>query len=92
MIERAGLKPKHQVPGLKEPLQYCPAPKRTVFHSPGGKGTCRKEGLVYKGTCLTCKELGPSSEVDTEERVRRGLKSIYWARVGSMGTQKDVKT
>ena len=89
MIERAGLKPKHQVPGLKEPLQYCPAPKRTVFHSPGGKGTCRKEGLVYKGTCLTCKELGPSSEVDREGRVRRVSIGV---RVGSMGTQEDVKT
>ena len=40
------------------------------IHSTVGKGTCRREGLVYKGICLTCKERGPSSEVDRDGRVR----------------------
>ena len=57
----------------------------------GGKGDCRKEGLVYKGTCLTCKVKGPSSEVDKNGKVklltgaRGGLKSIYWGESGFNG-------
>ena len=54
------------------------------IHTSGGKGDYRREGLVYKGTCLTCKERGPSSEVDKNGKVklvtgvRSSVKSIYW--------------
>ena len=82
VIERAGVKLQHQLPGLKEPSSC--GKEDCFIHTSGGKGDCRKEGLVYKGTCLTCEERGPSSEVDMEGRVRmlRGvrkpMKSIYW--------------
>ena len=54
------------------------------IHTTGGTGDCSKEGLVYKGTCLTCDEKGPSSDVDRDGKVRmltgvrKGLKSVYW--------------
>ena len=81
VIERAGKKLQHQVPGLKEPID---CGKDDCFqYKTGEQGDCRKEGLVYKGTCLTCLEKGPSSEVDwdgnlmsVEER-NPGTKSIY---------------
>ena len=82
VIERAGIKLQHQVPGLKEPTDC--GKDDCFLHKTGGQGDCRKEGLVYKGTCLTCIEKGPSSEVDwdgnlkpVEER-NPGTKSIYW--------------
>ena len=82
IIERAGLKLQHQMPGLKEPSECC---KDDCFlHITGGKGDCRKEGLVYKGSFLTCEDQGPSSEVDADgnvqvlEQRRQKVKSIYW--------------
>ena len=50
MIERAGVKLQYQMPGLKEPST---CDKEDCFlNTTGGKGDRRKEGLVYKGTCL----------------------------------------
>ena len=89
VIERAGIKLQHQLPGLKEPTT-CTKPD-CFIHTSGGKGDCRKEGLVYKGTCLTCKAKGPSSEIDRNGKVkllsgaRGGLKSIYWGESGFNG-------
>ena len=87
VIERAGVKLQFQVPGLREPTE---CGKGDCFlHTTGGKGDCRKEGLVYKGTCLTCLARGPSSEVDREGKVRMvvgerkdKVKSIYWGESG----------
>ena len=82
VIERAGVKLQYQLPGLKEPSSC--SKDDCFIHTSRGKGDCRKEGLVYKGTCLTCEERGPTSEVDMEGRLRmlRGVgkatKSIYW--------------
>ena len=82
VVERAGVKLQHQLPGLKEPIS-CNKPD-CFIHKSGGKGDCRKEGLVYKGTCLTCKVKGPSSEVDRNGQIkiltgaRESTKSIYW--------------
>ena len=46
VVERAGVKLAHQVPGLKEPT-VCK--KGDCFiHISGGKGECRKEGVVYQ--------------------------------------------
>ena len=82
VVERAGVKLQNQDPGLKE-LSSCN--KTDCFiHMSGGKGDCRREGLVYKGTCLTCKERGPSSEIDKNGEVkmltgvRKSMKSMYW--------------
>ena len=67
VVERAGVKLAHQVPGLKEPTE---CKKEDCFiHISGGKGDCRKEGVMYKGSCLTCIEKGPSSEVNKEGEV-----------------------
>ena len=67
VVERAGVKLAHQVPGLKEPT-VCK--KGDCFiHISGGKGDCRKEGVVYQGSCLTCIQKGPSSEVNKEGEV-----------------------
>ena len=55
------------MPGLKEPTE---CKKEDCFiHISGGKGDCRKEGVMYKGSCLTCIEKGPSSEVNKEGEV-----------------------
>ena len=89
VIERAGMKLQHQLPGLKE--STTPTKPDRFIHTSGGKGDCRKEGLVYKGTCLTCKAKGPSSEIDKNGKVkllngaRGGLKSIYWGESGFNG-------
>ena len=82
MIERGGMKLQRQMPGLKEPSSC--SKEDCFIHTTGGKGDCRKEGLVYRGTCLTCEVKGPSSEVDRYGRlkmlngVRVGMTSIYW--------------
>ena len=89
VIERAGIKLQHQVPGLKEP-DSC-SKDDCFIHTTGGKGDCRKEGLVYKGTCLTCEEKGPSSEVDRDGNVvriagpRGRVKSLYWGESAGNG-------
>ena len=57
-----------------------------------GKGNSKKEGLVCKGTCLTCKVTGPCSEVDWNSKIqlltgaRENNKSIYWGKVVLMDT------
>ena len=67
-IERAGIKLQHQLPALKEPTT-CIKPD-CFIHTSGGKGGCRKEGLVYKGTCLTCQAKGLSSEIDKNCKIK----------------------
>ena len=75
VIERAGVKLQFQVPGLREPTE---CGKGDCFlHTTGGKGDCRKEGLVYKGTCLTCLARGPSTAVRWTGRGRSGW---WWGR------------
>ena len=45
VIERAGIKLQHQMPGLKDPSS---CEKEDCFiHSTEGKGDCSKEGLIY---------------------------------------------
>ena len=88
VVERAGVKLQYQLPGLKEPTD---CKKEDCFlHVTGGKGDCRKEGLLYKGSCLTCLKEGPSSEVDkdgivkmSESERKGGVKSIYWGESSS---------
>ena len=83
VIERAGTKLEHQVPGMREDT-YC-GKEDCFMHTSGGKGDCRKEGVVYRGTCLLCLDKGPSSEVSWDGRVKGvegerkpGTRSIYW--------------
>ena len=44
----------------------------------------RKEGLLYKGTCLTCLKQGPSSEIDKDVRVKILLASSGKAMINTM--------
>jgi hypothetical protein len=67
VVERAGTKLWHRVPGLQVE-QECEEEK-CFLHQTGGKGNCRKEGAVYRGQCVTCLERGPKTrpvEVDGE--------------------------
>ena len=86
----------HQLPSLKEPTECS---KGDCFtHTSRGRGNCKKEGLVYKGTCLTCLEKGLSSEPDKEGKVRRvrerktQVKSIYWGSQALMPIQGSSNT
>ena len=44
VVERAGVKLQHQVPGLKESSSCTKVD--CFIHTSGGKGDCRREGLV----------------------------------------------
>ena len=58
VVERCGVNMQSQLPSLKTPPQC-----RTdcIVHTNGGKGACTRPGAVYRGVCLTCKDVGPSS-------------------------------
>ena len=59
VVERAGRKLRHQVPGLQCSVE-CTKPQ-CFLHTTGGKGDCRREGCVYRGHCVTCEEKGPKT-------------------------------
>ena len=56
IMERSGIKIEKLLPGLKEEKDC--GRKDCFIHTTGGKGSCNRESVVYKGTCLTCKENG----------------------------------
>ena len=84
VVERAGVKLSSLLPGLKEE-QECEEAK-CFMHLTRGKGDHSKEGVVYRGDCLTCLEEGPSTypDPDREGEVVRalapapGTTSSYW--------------
>jgi hypothetical protein len=59
VVERAGRKLRHQVPGLQCSVDC--SNQRCFLHQTGGKGDCRREGCVYRGRCLTCEASGPKT-------------------------------
>ena len=59
VVEKSGIKIRDMLPGLKE-NRDCER-ENCFVHSTGGKGNCNSEGAVYKGQCLTCKNVGKSS-------------------------------
>ena len=59
VVERAGVKIRSMLPGLKE--QNDCERQDCVIHANGGKGQCNREGIVYRGQCVTCKEAGKQS-------------------------------
>ena len=67
VVERCGVNLRSQLPGLKTPSQ---CKENCIVHSTGGKGPCTKPGAVYKGQCLTCREVGPASEPLPDGTVR----------------------
>ena len=81
VVEKAGVKIKSQSPGLKE-KEECKNNRETCFvHKNGGKGNCRAESIVYKGTCQTCAERQSKTSVYFGESSRsaynRGLQHQY---------------
>ena len=59
IVESSGIKIAKLLPGLKEEKDY--GRKDCFIHTTGGKGSCNRESVVYKGTCLTCKDNGENS-------------------------------
>ena len=82
LVERAGLKLQHLVPGLK--CQSACQEEKCFLHMSGSKGNHRADGVVYKGDCKTCLEKGPSSFPDQNGTINRvnvrkpGTKSAYF--------------
>ena len=89
VVERAGRKLRHQVPGLQCGVE-CTKPQ-CFLHTTGGKGDCRRAGCVYRGHCVTCEEKGPKTwprevgaEVVVEEVLVRqpGVTASYTGESG----------
>ena len=90
VVERAGRKLRHQVPGLQCTVEC--SNQHCFLHRTGGKGDCRREGCVYRGHCLTCEERGPKTrpvvnrdgEVSIEEVEERagGVTAYYTGESG----------
>ena len=59
VVERAGRKLGHQVPGLQCTMEC--SNQQCFLHQTGGKGDCCREGCVYRGRCLTCEARGPKT-------------------------------
>ena len=64
IVERAGRKLKHMLPGLSE-VGECEE-NDCFLHQSGGKGSHETESVVYQGICMTCQEAGPSSKPNEE--------------------------
>ena len=56
VIEKAGIKIANLLPGLKE-SDNC-GRSNCFVHTTGGRGNCDRENVVYKGQCMTCKDMG----------------------------------
>ena len=59
IVEKARVKIGKILPGLKG-KEGC-GREDCFIHTTGGKGDCNRENVVYKGTCLTCKDKGKTS-------------------------------
>ena len=59
IVERAGVKMRSILPGLGEEVDC--GRNDCAIHTTGGRGNCRKEGVVYQGVCLTCEQNGTKS-------------------------------
>ena len=71
VVERAGLKMRSLMPGLKK-QDKC-SRDDCLIHANGGRGPCNKPGVVYRGQCITCKESGTSA-IYIGESSRSGYK------------------
>ena len=59
IVEKAGIKIGSLLPGLKE-NEDC-GRGDCFIHSSGGKGNCDRESVVYRGQCVTCRNMGRES-------------------------------
>ena len=81
VVERAGTKLQYALPGFK--CEEVCKDKECFLHSSGGTGNHSQEGVVYKGECLTCAEVGPSStpvegQLPSIVEERKPMKSCYF--------------
>ena len=68
IFERAGRSTRSLLPGIEED-NGC-GREDCMIHTTGGKGNCKCESVVYKGTCVTCAKRQEST------------KSIYYGESG----------
>ena len=69
VVERGGISLKTQLGNRDE--NRCRDSGECVIHRCGNRGDCAKENVVYRGTCVTCEEIGVSSKPDEEGRIVR---------------------
>ena len=82
IVERGGVSIQSQLV-RRENQGMCRNTNDCVIHKSGGRGNCSTENIVYRGTCITCKEKGISSKPDIMgnivkvENSPRGINSVY---------------
>ena len=79
VVERAGIKLQYVIPGFKEEEKCDRAD--CFLHESGGHGDHSREGVVYRGECVTCANTGPSSQPDESGRpklVAQRCKKSSW--------------
>ena len=82
VVERGGISIQSQLV-RRENQNMCRSTNECVIHKSGDRGNCSTENIVYRGTCLTCKEKGISSKPDSMgnivkvENSPRGINSVY---------------
>lgn len=70
VVERAGHKIRSLLPGMQEEASC--RRNDCIVHANGGRGQCSREGAVYKGSCVTCKEEKSKDAVYIGETGRSG--------------------
>ena len=81
VVERGGISLKTQLG--KRDANICRNPNECILHRSGSDGDCNRENIVYKGTCMACKERGVTSRPDEQGRVvrvddsTRNIDSLY---------------
>ena len=95
VVERSGVSLQSQVPGLKSPPQ---CKTDCIVHSNGGKGPCSYPNTMYRGQCLTCRDVGPSSEPlqgggtrTIEGQDKRLCNSVYLGESGFSEYHRGLK-
>ena len=94
VVEKAGIKIKSLLPGLKEK-----EPCRRVecfIHKNGGKGKCKTENVVYEGKCMTCSSKGPTSKPDKQGQIKQiqrtpGTQSLYVGESSRSAYQRGMQ-
>ena len=84
VVERSGRSLRSQLTS-KGSKVMCRNVRDCIVHRNGGRGDCGKEGVVYKGTCITCSESGIASKPDNNGDIirvaredRRSIDSVYY--------------
>ena len=82
VVERGGVSLKSQLRSRRS-NNICPDANECVIHKSGGRGDCSSQNIVYKGTCVTCRDNGITSKPDKYGHIVRvndsstGISSVY---------------